>query len=285
MLLTGETGTGKDLAAKAIHYNSGRSTRSFVNITCSALPEQLLEHVRQDSARREVGGFDRRVDTEQEGDAFPSGVPPLDEQDCRLARPQRLAQLDAVVLGAVEPQCLGAHALRELAGQDAHPDQVGPVDSLESTRDDRANAEHIGLLTVPIMSGDHYAGFLPIREVTRQVRGTGPAVIERLDRQRAIKVTANAEGRPLGDVVTEMLQVLGEEDLPDGVTLQLEGDAKMMLESNSNLLLAMLLGVLFIYIVLASQFAYLSHAAKRFRKHVKSFTFSTGGIVLASQFS
>jgi len=43
VLLTGETGTGKDLAAKAIHVNSSRSTRSFVNITCSALPEQLLE--------------------------------------------------------------------------------------------------------------------------------------------------------------------------------------------------------------------------------------------------
>jgi DNA-binding NtrC family response regulator len=43
VLLTGETGTGKDLAAKAIHYNSERRTRAFVNITCSALPEQLLE--------------------------------------------------------------------------------------------------------------------------------------------------------------------------------------------------------------------------------------------------
>jgi len=43
VLLTGETGTGKDLAAKAIHYNSDRRARAFVNITCSALPEQLLE--------------------------------------------------------------------------------------------------------------------------------------------------------------------------------------------------------------------------------------------------
>jgi DNA-binding NtrC family response regulator len=43
VLLTGETGTGKDLAAKAIHYNSDRASRAFMNITSSALPEQLLE--------------------------------------------------------------------------------------------------------------------------------------------------------------------------------------------------------------------------------------------------
>jgi len=42
VLLTGDTGTGKDLAAKAIHYNSDRASRPFVTITMSALPEQLL---------------------------------------------------------------------------------------------------------------------------------------------------------------------------------------------------------------------------------------------------
>src|SRR5688572_4779290 len=43
VLLTGESGTGKDLVAKIIHYTSDRAPRAFMNITCSALPEQLLE--------------------------------------------------------------------------------------------------------------------------------------------------------------------------------------------------------------------------------------------------
>jgi two-component system, NtrC family, response regulator AtoC len=43
VLLSGESGTGKDLVAKVIHYISGRSSRPFMNITCSALPEPLLE--------------------------------------------------------------------------------------------------------------------------------------------------------------------------------------------------------------------------------------------------
>ena len=43
VLLLGESGTGKDMVARAIHYESRRSDKAFINITCSALPEALLE--------------------------------------------------------------------------------------------------------------------------------------------------------------------------------------------------------------------------------------------------
>jgi len=43
VLLHGESGTGKDMAAKIIHFTSPRAQRLFLNVTCSALPETLLE--------------------------------------------------------------------------------------------------------------------------------------------------------------------------------------------------------------------------------------------------
>ncbi len=63
VLITGETGTGKELFAKVVHANSPRAKRSFVVVDCTALPETLVESVLFGHARGAFTG----AETSEEG--------------------------------------------------------------------------------------------------------------------------------------------------------------------------------------------------------------------------
>ncbi len=58
-LVTGETGTGKELFARAIHENSSRTNENFVVVDCAALPETLVESVLFGHAKGAYTGADR----------------------------------------------------------------------------------------------------------------------------------------------------------------------------------------------------------------------------------
>ena len=62
VMITGETGTGKELIAKTIHENSSRAAGNFVVVDCTVLPEQLVESVLFGHSRGAFTGANRSRD-------------------------------------------------------------------------------------------------------------------------------------------------------------------------------------------------------------------------------
>jgi HAE1 family hydrophobic/amphiphilic exporter-1 len=96
---------------------------------------------------------------------------------------------------------------------------------------------------------------VPLRQVAEIVETTSPQIIKRQELQRRVALYANAEGRPSGDVNSDVQKIIKDTVLPPGYRFDVGGQAKDMQESFAALLAAVGLAVVFIYLILASQFA------------------------------
>jgi multidrug efflux pump subunit AcrB len=121
---------------------------------------------------------------------------------------------------------------------------------LRLTPEDRLNAEDVKALTVR----NSYGELIPLGDVVRLENTKTLQSISRVNRQRAISVTANLASGASQATALEQAEKISKEVLPPGYTFNLEGGAKTFSESGSGLWIAFVLGIVVAYMVLASQF-------------------------------
>jgi hydrophobe/amphiphile efflux-1 (HAE1) family protein len=112
-------------------------------------------------------------------------------------------------------------------------------------------------LTTTKRGPDGEMRMVPLRQVAEIVETTSPQIIKRQELQRRVALYANAEGRPSGDVNKDVQKIINEmtPSLPPGYRFDVGGQAKDMEESFQAAIAALGLAVIFIYLILASQFA------------------------------
>ncbi|KKC34029.1 efflux RND transporter permease subunit [Devosia psychrophila] len=117
----------------------------------------------------------------------------------------------------------------------------------------RQNVEAIGSL--PIAQSQTETPVAIRLDQIAQINSTvGPSEINRENLTRQVSVTADIEGRVLGDVSAEIDAAIAAMELPAGVSVAQGGDAEMLSDTVGSMVSALMLAVIFIYLVLASQF-------------------------------
>lgn len=154
----------------------------------------------------------------------------------------------AQVAMAVRTAMEGDEATQLRQGKDEIPVSV------RLRKADRATPADLRLITLSTPRGPVKLG-----DVARFTRGEGPQVIEREDRSRQIQVWATPRGRALGDIIDDIEPRMKALKLPKDITYAYDGQVRMMKENNAAIGLALMLAVIFIYIVLASQFESFIH--------------------------
>ncbi|HEY2864846.1 MAG TPA: efflux RND transporter permease subunit [Casimicrobiaceae bacterium] len=96
---------------------------------------------------------------------------------------------------------------------------------------------------------------VPLRQVADIVESTSPQIIKRQDLQRRVALYANAEGRPSGNVGDDVKKIMDATQLPPGYRFAIAGQQEDSAESMAALLASLAMAVIFIYLVLASQFS------------------------------
>ncbi|MGC1951917.1 MAG: efflux RND transporter permease subunit [Gammaproteobacteria bacterium] len=97
-----------------------------------------------------------------------------------------------------------------------------------------------------------------LRNLVATESGRGPATIERKDQQRLIAVTTNIAGRDLGSVAADVQARLERIPRPMGYDLLIAGNFEEQQKAFSELMISLLLALLLVYMVLASQYESLS---------------------------
>jgi hydrophobe/amphiphile efflux-1 (HAE1) family protein len=168
---------------------------------------------------------------------------------------------DAAADLGVNVQQVGAMVRPLLAGDTVSywlaPDGNNYEVNVQLPKDSRRLSTDLGnlYLTTGKRGPDGDARMVPLRQVAEIVETTSPQIIKRQELQRRVALYANAEGRPSGDVNSDVQKIIKETVLPPGYRFDVGGQAKDMQESFMALLAAAGLAVIFIYLILASQFA------------------------------
>jgi HAE1 family hydrophobic/amphiphilic exporter-1 len=117
----------------------------------------------------------------------------------------------------------------------------------------RSDIRHVADLkaTVPSPAG---TALVPLTDLVTFTRATSPAEIGRRDLSRQLVVDANLDNLPLGTAGTLATAAAARVEMAPGYRLLLGGDTEIMVESFSALAEALLLAVIFVYLILAAQF-------------------------------